>query len=153
MYMNESVAVIVDHSQQLHKYKMENKRFNDEHQRDQSEIRKLTETNVEHVKTIRYLKVDNQRLQAQNKQLQSQFNRISYDANQKCEDGSNKPIGTKRKATNVYEVEKLVSHRTRNGSMQFLVRWKGYDADSDTWEREKNLNCPRLLKKYLQSLK
>ncbi|XP_046750186.1 chromobox protein homolog 5-like [Diprion similis] len=46
-----------------------------------------------------------------------------------------------------YEVLKIVGQRTIKGRRQFLVRWKGYDEDS--WEQEKNLNCPQLIEEYL----
>lgn len=48
----------------------------------------------------------------------------------------------------VYEVEKIVSHKIRYGKEMFLVRWKGFESKHDTWERKDNLNCPQLLKKY-----
>ena len=31
-------------------------------------------------------------------------------------------------------VERITGHRTRNGERQWKVRWKGYDADFDSWE-------------------
>lgn len=46
-------------------------------------------------------------------------------------------------------MEKLVSVRTSKGSRQFLVRWKGYGESADTWENEKDLNCPELIQKFL----
>ncbi|XP_076170396.1 uncharacterized protein LOC143148210 isoform X2 [Ptiloglossa arizonensis] len=48
-----------------------------------------------------------------------------------------------------YEVEKIVGQRTIKGRRQFLVRWKGYDEDSDTWEQEKDLNCSQLIEEFL----
>lgn len=48
-----------------------------------------------------------------------------------------------------YEVEKIVSQRTIKGQRQFLVRWKGYGEDSDTWEQEKDLSCPELIEEFL----
>ncbi|XP_063979905.1 uncharacterized protein LOC135163926 [Diachasmimorpha longicaudata] len=48
-----------------------------------------------------------------------------------------------------YEVEKIVAHRTIKGRRQFLVRWKGYNDDADTWEQEKDLSCPQLIEDFL----
>ncbi|XP_011496142.1 PREDICTED: uncharacterized protein LOC105360841 [Ceratosolen solmsi marchali] len=48
-----------------------------------------------------------------------------------------------------YEVEKIVDQRTIKGRRQFLVRWKGYTVESDTWEQEKELNCDRLIEEFL----
>ncbi|XP_070513593.1 chromobox protein homolog 1 isoform X2 [Cardiocondyla obscurior] len=48
-----------------------------------------------------------------------------------------------------YEVEKLVNVRTVKGRRQFLVRWKGYGEKQDTWENEKDLNCPKLIQEFL----
>jgi len=31
-------------------------------------------------------------------------------------------------------VEKIIDHRTRNGTLQWLVTWKGYDHAHNTWE-------------------
>ena len=48
-----------------------------------------------------------------------------------------------------YEVERLVDHRRMGESLEFLVRWKGYQPCDDTWEPQSNLkNCPKLLKEY-----
>ncbi|CAK9797973.1 Chromobox protein homolog 5 [Anthophora quadrimaculata] len=51
-----------------------------------------------------------------------------------------------------YEVEKIVGQRTIKGRRQFLVRWKGYGETSDTWEQEKDLNCPQLIEEFLDEL-
>ncbi|XP_050459755.1 chromobox protein homolog 1-like isoform X1 [Cataglyphis hispanica] len=48
-----------------------------------------------------------------------------------------------------YEVEKLIDVRVSKGNRQFLVRWKGYGESADTWENEKDLNCPQLIEKFL----
>ena len=47
-------------------------------------------------------------------------------------------------------MERIVGQRTIKGQRQFLVRWKGYDADSDTWEQEKDLSCPKLIEEFLE---
>lgn len=48
----------------------------------------------------------------------------------------------------VYEVERVLSHKTKCGKEMFLIRWKGFDSTHDTWERKDNLNCPAKLQEY-----
>ncbi|XP_037900534.1 LOW QUALITY PROTEIN: chromobox protein homolog 5 [Glossina fuscipes] len=47
-----------------------------------------------------------------------------------------------------YEVEEIVGHKMVRGVFHFLMRWKGYSKDDDTWEPEYALNCPIILEKY-----
>jgi Chromo (CHRromatin Organisation MOdifier) domain len=52
-----------------------------------------------------------------------------------------------------YEVESIVNHRrvksTGRPKYEYLVRWKGYSAENDTWEDERNLaNAPAVVKGY-----
>lgn len=49
-----------------------------------------------------------------------------------------------------YEVEAILKHSGKKGKRRFLIRWKGYSPNSDTWEKETNLNCPQMLKTYLE---
>ncbi len=41
--------------------------------------------------------------------------------------------------TNVYAVEKMIATKTTKGVGMFLVKWKGYDSDSNTWESKENI--------------
>merc|ERR1711963_625712 len=46
----------------------------------------------------------------------------------------------KKKAEAEYEVESVVSKReTEEGKVEYLVKWKGYDASDNTWEPIENL--------------
>ncbi|XP_033333126.1 uncharacterized protein LOC117224363 [Megalopta genalis] len=72
-----------------------------------------------------------------NKRLKKEDSRASSSIKQ---DGNDKKE---------YEVEKIVGQRVVKSRRQFLVRWMGYDENSDTWEQEKDLNCPELIEEFL----
>ena len=58
-----------------------------------------------------------------------------------------------------WEVEAVMGHRKRkkNGRKavtHYLVRWKGYGPDNDTWEPVGNLeNCKGMVQAYWSGLK
>ncbi|KAH8238163.1 hypothetical protein KR032_000527 [Drosophila birchii] len=52
-----------------------------------------------------------------------------------------------------YEVEEIIGHKTLRGASYFLVRWKGYNKDSDTWELEDGLNCDDLIDQFRNKTK
>jgi len=48
-----------------------------------------------------------------------------------------------------FEVEKILNKRVVRGKKKFLVRWKGYMAEADTWESRKNLeNVKELVEEF-----
>jgi len=48
-----------------------------------------------------------------------------------------------------FEIEKIINKRTVRGKKKFLVRWKGYTAEEDTWESRENLeNAKELVEEY-----
>lgn len=49
-----------------------------------------------------------------------------------------------------YEVEKILNHKLQKKKRFFLVRWAGFGPDADTWEPEANLECDKILQKYLK---
>lgn len=50
-----------------------------------------------------------------------------------------------------YEVKKILKVRIRrDNSKEFLIRWKGYTSEFDTWEPERNLTCDNLIQEYLR---
>jgi hypothetical protein len=50
---------------------------------------------------------------------------------------------------NVFEVEKILAHRTSNNGKEYLIKWLGYPDSDNTWEPDTNLtNCRQHLAKY-----
>ena len=48
-----------------------------------------------------------------------------------------------------YEVERIIRHRKRGSHYEYLIRWKGYNQNDDSWETEDNLkNAPQILDQY-----
>ncbi|KAI9189639.1 Chromobox protein 1 [Blastocladiella emersonii ATCC 22665] len=50
-----------------------------------------------------------------------------------------------------FEVEEIVNHKKqKNGKILFYLKWKGFSDDDNTWELEDQLDCPDLVKAYLE---
>jgi RNase H-like domain found in reverse transcriptase/Reverse transcriptase (RNA-dependent DNA polymerase)/Integrase zinc binding domain/Chromo (CHRromatin Organisation MOdifier) domain len=47
-----------------------------------------------------------------------------------------------------YEVDRLINKRKVEGVTEYLVRWKGFTEEDDSWEPTKNLHCPDLVKEF-----
>ena len=48
-----------------------------------------------------------------------------------------------------FEVKKILNKRVVRGKEKFLVRWKGYTVEEDTWESRENLeNAKELVDEF-----
>lgn len=56
--------------------------------------------------------------------------------------------GEEEESGDYYEVDEVRDRRTRRGKVQYLIHWKGYGSDDDTWEDESGLNCDELIRQF-----
>ena len=47
-----------------------------------------------------------------------------------------------------YEVERLLQRKLEKGHIFYLVRWKGYGPEEDSWEPVRHLNCPEKIQEF-----
>jgi histone-lysine N-methyltransferase SUV39H len=53
-----------------------------------------------------------------------------------------------------YEVERILDHCEVQNGLHYLVKWKGWSKESNTWEPEENLtNCKQMLRDYCKKFK
>lgn len=47
-----------------------------------------------------------------------------------------------------YEVEKILRKRTKNGKVEYYLKWRGYGMEDCTWEPRDNLTCDDLIEQF-----
>ena len=50
-----------------------------------------------------------------------------------------------------FEVESILDCRRRRNQVQFLVKWKGYGPEENSWEPERNIHAKRLIRSFKDS--
>ncbi|XP_055308276.1 uncharacterized protein LOC129572357 [Sitodiplosis mosellana] len=103
-----------------------------------SQLLKAVNKDEANQKCITDLKREHSLLISQNKQFQTGLAQVENE--------------TDSDDSEIYEVESLLDDKSIT-ERHYLVHWKGYDSSHDSWERESNLSCAALLKKYKQVTK
>lgn len=75
------------------------------------------------------------------------------DADNDAAEGDEEEDGGEEEEEEEYEVQDIVDHKVVKGKTQYLIRWKGWGPDGDTWEPEGTLSCPDIVTKYLEKQK
>jgi len=58
-----------------------------------------------------------------------------------------KPVEVKR--VEEWEVEKILNKKKMRRVVKFLIQWKGFTVEGDTWERKENLkNAEELIEEF-----
>jgi hypothetical protein len=61
-------------------------------------------------------------------------------------------VGSQGVTKQVFEVEAIVDVRSRNRMLEYLVKWKGYPSDENTWETEENMTSAKdIVDEYLNT--
>lgn len=140
--LNEFGTLKMSHQMLEERLKDKEKQFSSKMAELQTQLSKSIKSVELHQKSITNLKRENQLLISQSKQLKSAFVEERDEKKEANEDND------------IFEVEKILDDKLVTSTERFcLVHWKKYDSSHDTWERESNLNCPGILKKYKQSKK
>lgn len=120
-------------------------KLNKENERAQQEISDLKRKREEDHKTIEYLKNENESLSLRLKLSECTAN---GDAS-RMKTRSHEECGKKDK--NEFEVDKILDDKLIDKTKHYLVRWKGFNKEHDSWEPKRNLNCEKKLRTYEQS--
>ena len=58
-------------------------------------------------------------------------------------------VRDKNKVDNIYEIENIIEHKIIDKSYKFLVKWKGFNSNDNSWISLSSFNEKELLVDYL----
>lgn len=136
-------------------------KLKDEHQKNffilQETIREIGELKIKLTKTVdeknelekkcleleSELKIHRDRnLMHENKNLEAKIKQLKRSSHQ--------PATEESTGVDEFEVETILKHRKRKGKLQYLVRWKNYPPNHDSWQNESDLYCPEIFNQYIK---
>lgn len=129
-----------------------------------TEVKKLKQEDLATTETVKRLKLDLEQVKTELADKTDKYEqRISVLVHERKtlearEKQFQKEVGrearkqsAENKKENIFEVEKVLDDKIKGKMRYFLVRWKGFAPENDTWEKESNLMCPTILKEYFQT--
>merc|ERR1711890_113210 len=54
----------------------------------------------------------------------------------------------KMSSEEIYDIEEIVESRFKAGKKEYLIKWKGYGPEENTWEVEENILSPEIIKEF-----
>ena len=52
----------------------------------------------------------------------------------------------------MYEVDRIIGHKGEGDDRTYLIRWKGYGPEGDTWEPVANIMADESIQSYLETI-
>lgn len=108
-----------------------------------AEIELLSKETVQTRTQLKYVTSEKNQLAAVVKQLRKGIESTKTNVQNEADESDDSNANSDE---NAFDVKQLIKHRQKNRKTQFLVRW------GDSWVDEKDLNCPKLLKTYYDSI-
>merc|ERR1712062_695935 len=47
-----------------------------------------------------------------------------------------------------FVVDRILDKRIKNGKTEYLISWKGFGPEENTWEPKANMDCPEMIKEF-----
>lgn len=105
----------------------------------EGQLKTQKEQTVEKQNTINIMQKDIDSLHLKIKQLEDELQQKSItETKNQCVE----------KTKQDFEVEEIIGDKVLKRTKHYLVQWKGYNKEHNSWEPKKNLNCPAILEKY-----